>query len=86
MLYQSENDWPEVRRNAGNVLRVWSRLGKLLRREGVDLRVSEMFYRAVVQAVLLLGAETWVFLEAMYRKMEGVHVGLFIQVTGKNYK
>ena len=60
-MYQSENDWPEVLRNAGNVLRVWSWLGKLLRREGVDLRVSEMFYRAVVQAALLFGAENWVF-------------------------
>ena len=26
------------------------------------------------------------FLEAMYRNMEGVHVGLFIHVTGGKYK
>ena len=40
-----------------------------------------MFYWVVVQAVLLFGAETWVLLAAMSRKLEGVHVGFLIQVT-----
>ena len=58
ILYQSYNDWPEVRRNAGKARLVWSRLGKLLRREGADPRVSAMFYRAVVQAELILYIRT----------------------------
>ena len=33
-----------------------------------------MFYLAVVQIVLILGVETWVLSEAMYRKMYGVHM------------
>ena len=37
---------------------VWGRLGELLRREGADPKVAEIFYRAVIQAVLLFGAET----------------------------
>ena len=40
-----------------------------------DPITSEKFYRAVVQAVLLFGAETWVLLSAMLNKIEGVHVG-----------
>ena len=36
MLDQSENDWPEVCRNVGKAIRVWSRLGKMLRREGAE--------------------------------------------------
>ena len=34
------------------------RLGELLRREGADPKVLEMFYRAVIHAILLFGDET----------------------------
>ena len=44
--------------------------------------MSNIFYRAVVQADLLLGAETWVLLQAMYRKLEGIHMGFLKQITG----
>ena len=46
--------------------------------------MSRMFYRVVVQAVLLLRTETWVLLEVMYRKLEGVHVGFLKQITGQS--
>ena len=42
-----------------------------------------MFYWAVLQAVLLFGAETWILLEAMSRKLEGVHVVFLSQITGQ---
>ena len=40
------------------------------------------FYRAVVQAVLLFGAEPWMLLAAMLKNIEGVHIGLLQQVMG----
>ena len=48
--------------------------------------MSEMFYRAVVHAVLIFGEETWILLAAMSRKTEGMHLGFFRQVTGKKDK
>ena len=44
---------------------VWGRSRKFLWREGADPRVSEMFYRAVAQAVILLGSDILVYLAAM---------------------
>ena len=44
--------------------------------------MAEMFYRAVVQAVLLYGSETWVLLAEMERKVEGTNTGFLCQVTG----
>ena len=64
-LYQSDNDWLVVRRNIRKENQVWSRLGVILRWEGSDPITSAEFYRAVVQAVLLFGAETWVLSAAM---------------------
>ena len=43
--------------------------------------MSEIIYWAVVQAILLFGAETWVLLAAMSRNLEGVHVGFLILFT-----
>ena len=86
MLDWSDDDWPEFRQNFGKARRVWSRLGKLLRREGVEPRVLEMFYRAVVQAVLLFGAEIWVLLASISKKLEDNHVGFLKQVTEKKAK
>ena len=37
----------------------------------------------MVQAVLLYGAETWVLLEVMSRKLEGVHVVFLRPLTGQ---
>ena len=56
-------------------------MGKLLQREGAEPRVSVMFYWAVVQAVPLFGAETWFFLEAMSRNLEGLDVVFLKQIT-----
>ena len=83
ILDQSDDDWPSVLQNVGKARRVWSQLGKLLWREGVEPRVPNMFYWAVVQAVLLFGAETWVLSEAMLRRLEGVHVGFLRHITGQ---
>ena len=54
----------------------------MLRREGSDQFLSAKFYRVVVQAVLLFGAETWVLSAVMLKIIEGVYVGFLQQVTG----
>ena len=42
------------------VQKSWAYFSRILGREGAILRMSRMFFEAVVQAVLFLGAETWV--------------------------
>ena len=39
-------------------------------REGADKRVSGNFFKAVVQAVLLFGAETWLLTPRIERALE----------------
>ena len=56
LLDRSDKDCPAVLHKISKARQVWGRLGKLLWREGADPTVSEKFYRAVVQAVLLFGA------------------------------
>ena len=42
-----------------------------------------MFYREVVQAILLYGSEMWVILVAMDKAVEGEHTSLLRYITGK---
>ena len=57
ILDRSDYDFPKVHRNVVKACQVWGWIGKLIRREGVDPRVSAMFYHAVVQTVLLFEAK-----------------------------
>ena len=54
----------------------------MLRQEGADPIISEKFYCAVVQAVLLFGSETWVLTAAILQKLEGVKSSFLRQVIG----
>ena len=82
-LDQKNDDWTEVQRKINRLRRVWGSLGKMPQREGVDSKVVAMFYRAVVQAVLLFGPESWVLLEAVGRMVEGTHTGFMRKIMGK---
>ena len=61
---------------------VWGRLGTLIRQEGSKPRVSEIFYRVVVQAILLYGLETWVLSAEMAKRVDGTHTGFMRLITG----
>ena len=82
VLHLSYKDWLAVFQIIGRERQVWGDLGKFLRREEAYLIVSAKFYRAVVQAVILFWAETWVLTETMLQKLEGVHMGFLWQVAG----
>ena len=46
----------------------------MLRSENDPLRVSGMFYKATVQAVLLFGSETWSLSTTAMDRLEGFHI------------
>ena len=45
-----------------------------------------MFYQAVVQEVLIFRADTWVLLDDMSRKLEGVNMGFLRQMRAQKAK
>ena len=42
----------------------------ILRREGAPLQVSSFFFKAVVQAVLIFGAQNWLVTPRMGKHLE----------------
>ena len=61
----------------------WGRLSRILSQEGADKRVSGNFYKAVVQAVLMFRAETWVLTPRIEKVLESFMHGAARRITGK---
>ena len=60
MISAADDDWTAVAKNLARARKVWSRMSRILRREGSAPRVSGLFFKSMVQAVLIFGADTWV--------------------------
>ena len=54
-----DDNWPAVVTNLVWENKVWSRMSRILIREGAAPWVYGFFFNAVIQAVLLFGAKTW---------------------------
>ena len=83
LLSRKDDDWPAVHRNLSKARKSWARISCILAREGATPRVSGMFYKAVVQSVLLFGSETWVLSQPMLKALEGFHRRVAWRIAGK---
>ena len=70
--------WPELVGNLHNARKIWVRLLIILRREGANPKVSGMFFKAVMQAVLLFGLEMWVMTPAWDGTLGGSTQGIYM--------
>ena len=82
VLSKYDDNAPAVQTRLKKARASWARLGKVLRAENVSPRVSAMFYRATVQAVLLSGSETWTVTPHLMVSLEGFHVCAARRITG----
>ena len=78
-----DDDWPAVVGNLVKARKSWGRLSRILSREGADKRVSGNLFKAVVQAVILFGAETWVLTPRIEQSLESFLHGAARQITGR---
>ena len=83
ILAEGDDDWPSVAGNLVKARKRWGRLQGIPSREGATKRVSGNFFKAVVQQVLLFGAETWVVSPRMERALSAFIHGAAIWITGR---
>ena len=72
LLTATDDDWMAVAGNIKKAQRSWGHLAQVLGREGADPKVSQTFYIAVTQQVLLFGAETWVMTKNMESALQSL--------------
>ena len=83
IMTAGDNDLPAVAGNLGKARKSWGQLQRILSREGADKRLSGNFFKAVVQQVLLFGAETWVVTPRMERALNYFMHGSARRITGR---
>jgi hypothetical protein len=86
ILEKNDNDWPAIRRSISRAQMVWGHLQKLLTKDTADPKDMTPMYKAVVQAVLLYGAETWVLTGAMEKALQIFHRKWAQYITGKHIR
>ena len=60
IILAADNAWPAVVNYLSWARTFWRRMLLILSRDGAAPRLSGFFFKALVQAVLLFGLETWV--------------------------
>ena len=80
----AENDWPEVVGKLWRARNIWARMARILGQEGAIARVSGMFFKYVVHAVLLLGSNTWVKNPRMGRALGSFQPIFAMHITGRH--
>ena len=83
LLTAVDADWLEAVGKLGKSQNSLGRLSWILSREGADPKVSVNFYKAVAQAVLLFGAETWVLTPRMDRDLDCFQHRVARRITGR---
>ena len=81
LLSMDDNDAQAVQTNLKKARKCWKMLSWLLRAENMPAWVGGMFYKAVVQAVLLFGSKTWVLTPPTLKMLLGFHVRCAYQMT-----
>jgi len=74
ILAQDDEDvravWIQIKKAHGT----WARVGQVLQADNTPPKVSAMFYKVVVQSVLLYGSETWNLTKTALARLEGFHI------------
>ena len=83
LLMAGDDEWIAMVGKLGKARKSWGRLSHILSREGADPKVSGNFYKAVAQAVLLFGAETWVLTPRMERALYSFQNRVAQRLTGR---
>ena len=84
LLAQDDDDIQAIRAQLRKARATWARVGQVLRSKNASPRVAAKFYKAVVQAVLLYGSETWVLSSTALARLEGFHIRATYRMAQKN--
>ena len=80
------DDWPVVVGNIWKAKKSWGQLLRILSREGADPKVSGYFFKAVTQAVLLFGVDTWVITPRMEWALSSFRHRVERKITGRQQR
>lgn len=85
-MNEFDDDEPAIRRQLSRAVAAWRQISKVLSTQRTSMHIRTTFYRTVVQAVLLYGAETWATSKTKLRKLNSFHNRVTRHITGEHIK
>ena len=86
ILHEKDDDQYAAIRQLNRAKQKWARISKILTTQGVEPRVKGYFYKAIVQAVLLYGSESWCMTKATVKKFKSFHMRVARYLSGRHIK
>ena len=86
ILTSDDNDTKAIENQIKKARAKWNSIASILKREGADAKTMATFYRTVIQAVLLYGAESWCVSETNLRKLRAFHHRAVRYMTGRHIR
>jgi hypothetical protein len=85
-LSEDDNDWKAINWNIKRARISWGRLARILSTEKATSKSMASIYKAVVQAVLLYGSESWTMTSSMCKKLQNFHHRCARHITGQHIR
>jgi len=86
ILHERDDDDHAALRQLRRARDKWGRFSRILTQEGISSRVRGYFYKAVVQAVLLYGSESWTLTERTLKLFRSFHHRVARYLTGRHIR
>ena len=86
IMTENDEDHHAMTRQLSRAKQKWGRFSAVLRSQGVKPKVMGYFYKAVVQAVLLYGSESWVLSEFFLKQLRSFHARVARYLTGRHIR
>jgi hypothetical protein len=83
LLAYDNNDTQAMQGNLKKARKNWGQVSRILRAENASPMVCGVFYKAIVQAVLLFGSETWKLSPLSLKSLEGFQIQAAHRMVGK---
>ena len=84
ILLERDDDSPCIHDQLARARRRWRDVARILKRGGADARAMAKFYLAIVQAVLLYGADSWTITKKDFAALERFHKRAVRHITGQH--
>ena len=83
MITDTDNDFEAIMLQLKKARMTWGRIGKIIKKKtNGNAKTMAIFYKVIIQSVLLYGSESWVITKHAHKKLQSFHRRCARYITG----
>ena len=86
ILREDDDDTSSIVSQIKRARQKWNAIAKILKREEANAKTMAKFYMAIVQAVLLYGADSWTITKRNWKRLQSFHNRALRYMTGQHIR